>query len=623
MKKLSFLIGLIAPLLLSASTLEIVSATSKLAPADVLILQSSKKLDKTTSPSSKLSSGREQMLKDLEFLHQFFCVSYAPMDWKEQLLDIKFSDEIAKASHQVKRHQELTTKEFQKIVRNVCRTVKDYHVEVNFYSTECATLPFWIQGVDGRYFISCIDQDEIDPTLVLSVGDEVLSFNGLDIHCAVQEFIDTLGTTNHPETDRALAELYFTRRLGSKGLDIPSGAVRLITRPVGMNSFVLSDMEWDYEPEAISSAPMYSAMKAMRSPKASLAAVALKQLKSFATPHEKTLDSKRLDSKRLDSKRLDSKRLDSERPPVLLGSKKSVIPPLGEIVWSAPEDNGFHAYIFVLPSGKNAGYLRIPTYQSQGDGEELVENFSQIIEEFQEKTDVLVIDQLNNPGGSVIYLYALLGMLTDYPLKVPKHRLKLTQEDVYNAATLAYGLNAAESTEDLEEIFGNSFDGLPVDSVLAAQLLLSCNFVVDQWNEGKLFTDFHSLFGVEMIAPNSKVRYTKPMLVLINSLDFSGADFFPAIMQDNQRAVLMGSRTAGAGGYVETIKFTNLSGIETISLTASFAQRPDGRPIENVGVTPDLPYEISSKDLQDNYVEYKNKIVESLEDELKKYAKSN
>ena len=66
----------------------------------------------------------------------------------------------------------------------------------------------------------------------------------------------------------------------------------------------------------------------------------------------------------------------------------------------------------------------------------------------------------------------------------------------------------------------------------------------------------------------------------------------------------MGSRTAGAGGYVKEIKIPNSVGVKAFRTTASIAERLSGNPIENLGVTPDVTYEHTVDDLQSNYAPY-------------------
>src|SRR5262249_32681194 len=44
--------------------------------------------------------------------------------------------------------------------------------------------------------------------------------------------------------------------------------------------------------------------------------------------------------------------------------------------------------------------------------------------------------------------------------------------------------------------------------------------------------------------------YTKPIIILIDELSISAADIFPAMMQDNHRALLVGVRSSGGGGSV-------------------------------------------------------------------------
>ena len=129
--------------------------------------------------------------------------------------------------------------------------------------------------------------------------------------------------------------------------------------------------------------------------------------------------------------------------------------------------------------------------------------------------------------------------------------------------------------------------------------------VIKQWSAGKTMTSPLPVFGLAAVQPNPAGRFTKPLLILTNPLDFSGGDFFPAIMQDNKRAVIFGERTAGAGGVVKDYKQQNsLLGVETIKLTATIAERANGQPIENLGVTPDIPYAVTAADVQGGYAGY-------------------
>jgi C-terminal processing protease CtpA/Prc len=104
---------------------------------------------------------------------------------------------------------------------------------------------------------------------------------------------------------------------------------------------------------------------------------------------------------------------------------------------------------------------------------------------------------------------------------------------------------------------------------------------------------------------------------MINELDFSGGDFFPAILQDNKRVTLVGSRTSGAGGYVLPLKFTNSFGLEAITFTGSLAERVDKNPIENLGVTPDVPIEMTAKDYQTGFTDYVSKVKAVVSEKLK------
>lgn len=546
--------------------------------------------------SNKQPLRHQQMMKDLEFMTNIFHFTYGPAEWKAEHFGWNLSEEISKAKHSVMGNHSLTQKEFHQIVRNFCMTTKDYHVVPQFYSTELSTLPFNIQSAEGKYFITFVDQKAYFnlEEFPLELGDQVLLIDGKPVEQVVEEFRQKEIGSNNRETDQALAELYLTTRLGCSGHEVPKGDVKITYCKSFTDEPMVFSVSWDYHPEILSIAGVPDRTKSLtRAVQIPLEKYSYR--KQFMTPHYNLIRSVRADN---------------NEPSDLLGAKKSMIPPLGVVLWETPEKSPFHAYLFCLEDWSVAGYIRIPSYYVDGDS--AAAEFAEIIELFQEVSDVLVVDQLNNGGGLVLYLYALAAMLTDYDLDVPMHRVMMTQEDVYKAAESSHILESIKNDRSARKIIGETLEGVVVDYNLAKGLLAADRFIINQWNSGKLFTDYHYLYGIEKITPHPEVNYTKPILILTNSLDFSAADFFPAIMQDNHRAKVMGSRTSGAGGYVERVAFPNLNGIEEIALTASFAMRKNGLPLENFGTTPDIPYVVSQNDLQNNYVDYKKKIINEL-----------
>ncbi len=89
---------------------------------------------------------------------------------------------------------------------------------------------------------------------------------------------------------------------------------------------------------------------------------------------------------------------------------------------------------------------------------------------------------------------------------------------------------------------------------------------------------------------------------------------FPALMQDNHRAVLMGHTTMGAGGHLwdDPQLVLKNSGMN-VDLTRSLIYRADGSLIENSGVTPEVPYDVTEEDFMTGFQPYLNQALDRLE----------
>lgn len=553
---------------------------------------------------------KKEMIGDLDFIKQTFEIQYAPLEWRKNHFDWDIAVEIEAAKKEVLNTPDITVKEYRAILKKLFNSSQDYHVGIQFYSTEAAYLPFKIKGADNRYFISYIDRKRLSRVVYpIKIGDELILFDGKPIDEVMQEFkLLEVGPGNAPSR-QAIAESYFSVRLGKMGHEIPKGPVSITVRDVDTGALRTYQLIWEYVPEELNDVnfgrvppPRILAQHAHFNLNAQKRKHPLGKNPIFQKPFALPFFSQLKDPKIADNAHSDE-----------LGSRISFIPPLGEKIWQSDPNCSFYAYLYEHKN-RTIGYIRIPHYL--GDEKE-TEEFQTLITFLQQESDALIIDQVNNPGGSVFYLYSLASMLTDRPLSTPKHRIAITQKEVIFALEAMPEFKSIRSDDEAMSVIGDTLDGNPVTYQMAQFFLNYFRFIIGEWNSGNIFTGATYLWGIDHINPHGTCNYTKPILVLVNSLDFSGGDFFPAIMQDNHRALIMGSRTAGAGGFVLGSEFPNLLGIEYIHYTGSMAERDDKIPIENSGVTPDIEYQITTADLQHNYVHYLNAIHNAVDKLLK------
>jgi hypothetical protein len=554
---------------------------------------------------------KRQMIDDLTGIKAVFSSRYAPRAWKADHLDWSLDDEYERACQRVSAMRRPSAKQFQRIVRDFLKSTEDYHVQLAFWATEEARLPFMVGTAEGRFFIAHIDREKLpERTFPFQVGDELITFDGQPVGAVVEKLRHEIGS-GHKPTDLGLACMLLTHRpaalLPGEGL-IPSGPVAISIQPQGLDAVQSLQLVWDYTPEEIN----YDALRLTRSPSPAIGQVS-QQLPCGVTFSAPMMASPLLLNSFQTGRKLEIP-IDEYQP---VGYKRSRLPELGEVLWRyQPELLGaydFNAYIYRAPSGKTVGFVRIPDYMTGGDQE--VTAFGEIMAQMEAQADALVIDQLDNPGGSAFYLYALASHLSKQPLVTPRHVITITPEDVMNAKLILPLLEAIENDAQAREVLGDQFMSYPVDYTFARMLLEFERFMVTEWEAGRWTTRPFYLFGVDHINPATSGVFSKPILILTNEMDVSGGDFFPAILQDNGRALVVGTRTAGAGGFVLGNAYPNLFGVMAYTYTGSLALRPDQDPIENLGVTPDIALERTARDLQAGYLDYAasvNRIVEGL-----------
>lgn len=110
--------------------------------------------------------------------------------------------------------------------------------------------------------------------------------------------------------------------------------------------------------------------------------------------------------------------------------------------------------------------------------------------------------------------------------------------------------------------------------------------------EGELFRSL-DYAGKEEIAYSDGACVEVPMAVLINEDSYSAAEFFAAAMQEYEKAVIVGGKTTGKGNFQYTFPLSDGS---AVALSAGKYYTPKGRSLTDVGVTPDIPVELSDED---------------------------
>lgn len=569
------------------------------------------------------------MIKDLESVKHSMSIQYAPYEWKKQYFGWDLEDAFYLAQAKIVAENCITQKDYRRVFKQFLKSTQDYHVNSSFFSTEWSVAPIDIRGVNGRYFVCGFNQvslegeeaffvpDEIDKNDVkdipdVKVGDEILAIDGVHIADVIENIIDVDLGGDHTPTGFALAAQKVFYRMGKYGDTVPTGKVTVTMLSKGAKTPItfalpwLHAKEWVEDPLLKNNEPvfldsLYESLYDGNNPSESIDYLVLRD---FSVELAKDLGEKnKIFCKSAKSKKNDEKEEEDLR-------NKGFLPPLGKILWEQSEKGApLYAYLYQNAAGKKIGYIRLHSFGFAGNAaKSMVELFINVLKLFDSNSaSALVIDITDNPGGTVLYMYGILSTLveTGHPLKLPQHREIVIPEDAYNAA-IAYNYSKLIENVSLEnEAEENKIlHGFSIDDKYFKNFSDYALKLMNSYKTGVLLSPPLHIEGIDQINAHPSFTYKKPVLVLINELDFSCGDFFPAILQDNKRAVIFGSKTAGAGGYVKRYSYPSRFGVSKYSLTGSIAYRLDGEPIENLGVTPDVPYEITERDIQNEYKGY-------------------
>jgi hypothetical protein len=217
--------------------------------------------------------------------------------------------------------------------------------------------------------------------------------------------------------------------------------------------------------------------------------------------------------------------------------------------------------------------------------------------------DVVVLDDTDNPGGSVDYALALASLFLTKPIP---SMVQAMHADRKWLADYSYGVKKLAPWPDYAAVYEawmhtieTAYDA---NQTLSDFIPLSGDYVGPGARQ-----DIATILGANMLAPHPAVQWSKPVLILANDLSGSCGDFFPALLQNGGVAKTFGVRTMGLGGSVEDV-LTQPFSRAVLSLTRGMGGpfNPNGPPklIENSGVTPDIEHPVTLADFRAGFVDY-------------------
>lgn len=188
------------------------------------------------------------------------------------------------------------------------------------------------------------------------------------------------------------------------------------------------------------------------------------------------------------------------------------------------KDEENSVFSFIIGKESKIGYIKIPSFYADLDGNSRKgcadDVAREVIKLERDNIKGLVIDLIDNGGGSMEEAIKLAGMFIDYgPLSI----------------------------------------------------------VVDHTKEKSVIND-----------PYKGLIYRGPIVVLVNSNTASASEFFSSIMQDYNRALLLGSSTLGKATMQTILSLDETKNTDFLKITINKFYRVTGKSHQYVGVTPDV-----------------------------------
>jgi C-terminal processing protease CtpA/Prc len=524
---------------------------------------------------------RDQKVHDFENIASLYAKRYAPYEWKKRL----FGFDALKIGPWLERVR--TSKddlEFFEVVLEYVASLDDTHSSYSMPSNFVADLGLTVDIYDGKVLIESINRTRLPlATYPFAIGDELVSVDGESSQALIEYFSRFFKRANPVATRRSVAD-FITRRPQAKVprvIDLPDEAVVVIARQSGgEETYVLpwtktgTPLRWigavpsprrylpDLPPDIPTGTPSYFE--------------AWLELTNFRLPStDHLLAGETVNESGARVPRRYVLGLGSRTPVFIAGLPATFVQRLGR---NASE---FHFSGVYEADGLRIGFLRFPNFAPPAAALQELRNE---VAYLQENTDGLVVDVMRNPGGGC-YMFEAASYLIPHPffffgeeVRVTYARIAQVQLQLEAAQRANVPALVAIYTEWLRELE----DAYRKNRGMTAPLP-ACS------------TQMHDNAPAQDEDGNV-IAYSKPIIVLVDEFSLSAGDIFPAMLQDNRRGPLVGTRTNGAGGSVSAfpvgIYSESVAGNTNTLVTRIAPVKVPGYPksayIENIGAHADV-----------------------------------
>ena len=536
----------------------------------------------------------EQRVQDFQTLASIYAKSYGPANWKIVSLGVNIFD-IGPWLVRVRAAK--SDLDYVQVAMEYVASFQDAHDSVTMTSNFFADLGFYCDLYDDKVVIDLVDRTALPKrTYPFVEGDEFVSMDGRPALEIGRDLAKLEGWGNPRSALRwAIDKITYRSQANEPhAVDLPDESTVVIRRQSGaMESYKI---KWSKSglgirnlgaastPGALSSAFMegHDRPSREREPEPQWEELPLWQKRYYDMITMRASLTK-LRGRGRTGEDEDGNALE---PSTLInfGGRFPIFdPPSGFVLRQGRNSSDrFYSGTYVS-DGQRIGFLRIRDFSTLSSSQ--TNQLATEIAFFNANTDGLVVDVMSNPGGNACT-----------PTDIGRYLIPKGFNQIGLAFRPSLSLIAAYDgvVSDLEAL------GAPSYYVTNQKFLRDQLF--DAFNNGRGITG-----PLPICSPNlpgypdfpvtsAASAYQKPMIVLIDDFSTSAGDLFPAMIQDNKRAKLVGTRTAGAGGNVVDVSAgwwseTNATLTQSLMVrgeSRSYPDAPTSPFIENVGVRPDI-----------------------------------